>query len=78
MLSGKSALITGGARRIGRQIALTLAQAGADVVITYKSSEAEAGETVEMIEEVGRRALAIPCDVCVEDSVRHAVSSAVA
>lgn len=78
VLSGKSALITGGARRIGRQIALTLARAGADVVITYKTSEVEAGETVEMVEELGRRALVIPCDVCVEGSVRHAVSSAVA
>lgn len=77
-LSGKSALVTGGARRIGRQIALSLARAGADVVVTYQSSEADAGDTVRMAEDMGRRALAISCDVRSEDSVRHAVASAVA
>ena len=42
LLGGKSALVTGGARRIGRGIALALAQAGADVAITYLTSHAEA------------------------------------
>jgi NAD(P)-dependent dehydrogenase (short-subunit alcohol dehydrogenase family) len=77
-LSGKSALITGGARRIGRQIALTLARAGADVSITYQSSSVEAAETVQMVEELGCRAFAVPCDVRSEESVRHAVAAALA
>ena len=77
-LSGKAALVTGGARRIGRQIALALAQAGADVAITYLSSDAEAAATVSALEALGRRALAVPCDVRSEASVRDAIAAAVA
>jgi 3-oxoacyl-[acyl-carrier protein] reductase/pteridine reductase len=76
-LGGKSALVTGGARRLGRGIALALAQAGADVVLTYRSSQAEAVETVREIESLGRRALAVECDVRSEASVRSAVAAAV-
>jgi len=77
-LSGKSALVTGGSRRIGRQIALALARAGADVTITYRSSQSDAAETVQAIEALGRRAQALQCDVRSEASVRVAVSFAVA
>jgi 3-oxoacyl-[acyl-carrier protein] reductase/pteridine reductase len=73
-LSGKSALVTGGARRIGRGIALALARAGANVAITYRTSATEAAETVGAIESLGRRALAVECDVRSEESVRGAVS----
>jgi 3-oxoacyl-[acyl-carrier protein] reductase/pteridine reductase len=76
-LSGKSVLITGGARRIGRGIALALAEAGADVVITYRSSQAEAVETLSEIEALGRRALSVACDVRSEVSVRAAIATAV-
>ena len=76
-LRGKSALITGGARRVGRGIALALARAGADVAITFRSSQAEAAETAREIESLGRRALAIECDVRFEASVRAAVAAAV-
>jgi len=72
-LSGKSALVTGGARRIGREIALTLARAGADVAVTYRNSEADARQTIEAIEFLGCRALAVECDVRSESSVRAAV-----
>ena len=75
-LVGKSALVTGGARRVGRGIALTLAEAGADVVLTYRSSQAEAVETAREIESLGRRALAVECDVRSEASVRSAVAAA--
>jgi 3-oxoacyl-[acyl-carrier protein] reductase/pteridine reductase len=74
-LSGKSALVTGGARRIGRGIALALAKAGADVAITYRSSRAEAEETVREIENLGCRALAVECDVRSEVSVRAAIAT---
>ena len=74
-LSGKSALVTGGARRIGRQIALTLAGAGADITITYRESEAEADQTTNAIEALGRRAVAVMCDVRSETSVREAVAA---
>jgi 3-oxoacyl-[acyl-carrier protein] reductase/pteridine reductase len=76
-LGGKSALVTGGARRVGRGIALALARAGADIVLTYRSSHAEAFETAREIVSLGRRALAVECDVRSENSVRAAVATAV-
>jgi 3-oxoacyl-[acyl-carrier protein] reductase/pteridine reductase len=76
-LLGKSALVTGGARRVGRGIALALAQAGSDVAITFRSSRAEAAETAREIESLGRRALALECDVRSEVSVRAAVAATV-
>ncbi|MDR5730542.1 MAG: SDR family NAD(P)-dependent oxidoreductase [Terriglobia bacterium] len=77
-LHGKSALVTGGARRIGREIALVLAHAGADVTVTFRNSAAEAAQTVQAIRDLGRRAQTIPCDVRSEASVRTAVESAAA
>jgi NAD(P)-dependent dehydrogenase (short-subunit alcohol dehydrogenase family) len=76
-LIGKSALVTGGARRVGRGIALALAEAGADVALTYRASHAEAVEAAHEIESIGRRALAVECDVRSEASVRSAVAAAV-
>lgn len=76
-LIGKAALITGGARRIGREIALSLASAGADISITYRASESEAEETVGLIQQMGRNATALQCDVRSEESVRAAVAAAV-
>jgi len=77
-LAGKTALVTGGARRIGREIALTLARAGASVAITFRNSKAEAAEAVSQIEMLGGRALAVQCDVRSESSVRAAVGAAIA
>ncbi len=73
-LASQSALVTGGAKRIGRAIALTLARAGADVTITYNSSEKEAAETVAAIEAEGRRGYAVKCNVRSEDEVKQAVA----
>ena len=75
LLSGKSALVTGGSRRIGREIALALAEAGADVAITYRISTTEAAETAREIEFFGCRALAVECDVRSESQVRRAVEA---
>jgi NAD(P)-dependent dehydrogenase (short-subunit alcohol dehydrogenase family) len=77
-LVGKSVFVTGGARRLGRAIALTLAEAGADVAISYRSSEAEALETTAAIAALSRRSLAVPCDVRSETSVRAAVAQVIA
>lgn len=74
ILAHQSALVTGGAKRIGRAIALTLARAGADVTITYNSSEKEAAETVADIEKLGRRGFAVRCNVRSEAEVRQAVA----
>lgn len=77
-LAGKTAFVTGGARRIGRAIALTLAQAGADVAISYRTAQAEAAQTTAEIAARGRRAVAVECDVRSEASVRAAVATVVA
>jgi NAD(P)-dependent dehydrogenase (short-subunit alcohol dehydrogenase family) len=77
-LTGKSALITGGAKRIGRAIALALAEAGADVTITYRTSADDAVETVDAIEQLGRQAFAIECNVRSESSIRVAVAATLA
>jgi NAD(P)-dependent dehydrogenase (short-subunit alcohol dehydrogenase family) len=76
-LVGKAALVTGGARRIGREIALQLAAAGAEVTITYRNSRTEAEETIKAIKDLGRLAIAVECDVRSEESVRDAVVAAV-
>jgi len=60
---GARALVTGGARRVGRAAALALADAGCDVAIHYHHSDAEAHELAERIAHTGRRALAVPGDL---------------
>src|SRR6185437_14094605 len=76
-LEGKTALVTGAAKRIGRSLALALARAGADVAITYRSSEAEAQATVQAIKEYGVRAAAVHCDVSDVSCVERAVESVI-
>ena len=73
-LLGQCALVTGGARRIGRQIALTLARAGADVAITFLKSHEEATALADQILALGRAAIAVECDIRSEESVRRAVA----
>ncbi|MES2263607.1 MAG: SDR family oxidoreductase [Pseudomonadota bacterium] len=68
---GKVALVTGAARRIGRAIALGLAGAGWDVVVHYRHSLAEAQQVVAEIAALGRRAIALPCDLGDEAAVRQ-------
>ncbi len=67
-MSRKIAIITGGSRGIGRAIALRLAKSGIDSIVTYKSSQAEAGEAVKQIAALGARAVAVPLDVAARDS----------
>jgi NAD(P)-dependent dehydrogenase (short-subunit alcohol dehydrogenase family) len=73
LLQGRSVLITGGARRLGRATALAMAEAGADVAITFRHSAGEARRTVARLAGLGVRALAIACDVTDQKSVRAAI-----
>jgi 3-oxoacyl-[acyl-carrier protein] reductase len=61
--SGKVALVTGGGRGIGKATALALARGGADVVVNYLQNAEAAGQTVEAIRGLGRRALAVAANV---------------
>ena len=72
----KIALVTGGARRIGRAIALGLAQAGWDIVVNYGQSQAAAAETVAAITALGRRAVALQCDLDDDDATAALVARA--
>jgi 3-oxoacyl-[acyl-carrier protein] reductase/pteridine reductase len=75
-LRGKACLITGGARRLGRASALALAQAGADVAITFRNSAREAHHTVVDLSSFGIRAFALRCDVTDEASVKSMMKDA--
>ncbi len=66
-LAGRCALVTGGARRIGRALAEALADAGAVVVIHYRTSEAEAREVVAAIERTGGEAYTLQADLASSD-----------
>jgi 3-oxoacyl-[acyl-carrier protein] reductase/pteridine reductase len=72
-LSGKTLLVTGAARRLGRAIALAAAESGAHVAITYRTSEREAEALVEALAMQDVEALAVRCDVTDEKNVREMV-----
>lgn len=76
--SKKTALVTGAARRIGRTIALALAQNGWDVVVHYSRSAAEAQATVADIVALGQRAIALQCDLNDEAAVKTLLDQAAA
>jgi 3-oxoacyl-[acyl-carrier protein] reductase len=75
-LTGKSALVTGGSRGIGRAIALRLATQGADVAFSYRGNEAAASEVVAAIEGLGRRAVAVQADAADPESAETVVKAA--
>src|SRR5260370_24524041 len=72
-LTGKAVLITGGARRLGKAIALAMAEAGAQVALTYLNSAEQARQALEEIEDKKTQGLIVPCDVRDEQSVSRAV-----
>jgi 3-oxoacyl-[acyl-carrier protein] reductase len=76
-LSGQIALVTGGSRGIGAATALLLAQAGADLCITYARDRRSAQSVVKSIESLGRNAIAVQCRVEHPDDCRRTVASAV-
>jgi NAD(P)-dependent dehydrogenase (short-subunit alcohol dehydrogenase family) len=75
-IEGKTALVTGGAHRVGKAIALALAQAGANVAINYYSSDVAAQETVREAQALGVSALAVQADVGRLEQVRALVAAA--
>ncbi len=74
-LSGKLVLVTGAGKRIGRAIALALAERGADIAITYRESQTEAERTVHEIASFGVDALAVRADLTDPEDIRQAVAS---
>jgi pteridine reductase len=74
-LAGEVALVTGAAKRIGREIALRLAAEGADVAVNYATSKREAEELVREIRAEGRRAIAIKADVSRRAEVRKMIAA---
>ena len=75
-LAGRKALVTGGARRLGRTLVHALVRAGAEVVFSYRHSAAEACAVVAEIEACGGRVHAIPCELGSEESVGALVAQA--
>lgn len=69
-LSGQVALVTGGSRGIGRACAIRLAEAGADVVVNYVTSQSAATEVATAVQQLGRRAATVKADVSEPDDVR--------
>ena len=76
-LIGKTALVTGASRGIGRGIALCLAKQGADVAVNYHSSEEEAQAVVGEIKKLGQKAIAVRADVSKSDQVGAMVQKVV-
>ncbi|GIX11399.1 SDR family oxidoreductase [Elioraea sp.] len=72
----RTALVTGGARRIGRAIALALAEAGFDVAVHFHTSAAEASATTAAIAALGRRGIALAADLAREEEVVGLVPAA--
>ena len=76
-LQGKVALVTGGAVRVGKAIALALAEAGADIVLSYNSSADAAAVTAAEIEVTGRKALAFRADQSQAEQVTALVEATI-
>jgi 3-oxoacyl-[acyl-carrier protein] reductase len=75
-LDGQVALVTGAGKRIGRSIALRLAAEGADLVVNYRSSRADAEAVAAEIRAKGRKAVALPADVSKRSEVREMFTAA--
>ncbi len=74
-LTGKTALVTGGSRGLGKGFASALAKAGADVVVTSRNAD-DLAETVSAVESLGRKAWAVQLDVRQQESIELAVAKA--
>jgi 3-oxoacyl-[acyl-carrier protein] reductase/pteridine reductase len=77
VLKGKTVLVTGAAKRIGRAIALALAERGANVAITYLGSQVEAEATVRVLAGHDVDALAVRCDLRDPESIQQTMASVI-
>ncbi|MFE0090025.1 SDR family oxidoreductase [Streptomyces sp. NPDC058991] len=78
LLRERAAVVTGGDSGIGRAVSLAYAREGADVLFTYlPEEEADARETARLVEEAGRKAVAVSCDIREEDQCRSVIERAV-
>jgi 3-oxoacyl-[acyl-carrier protein] reductase len=78
LLEGKNALVTGGSQGIGAAVSLELAREGANICLTYRKHEAEANEYAAEIMAMGRKALAVQCDIASFVQAEKVVESALA
>jgi len=78
LLENRNAIVTGGSQGIGTAISLELAREGANVCLTYRKHENEAMAIVGQIKEMGRKALAVKCDISVFAEAEAAVRQALA
>src|ERR1700704_3091225 len=77
-LRGKTAIVTGGARDIGRQVSLKLAAAGANVCINYFGSSLLAAETLDLIKQNNGQAIAVQGDMTKAADVQQVVAACIA
>jgi len=77
LLAGKTVLVTGGAKRIGREMALAFARAGANVAITFSASQTEAEETVRDLAALDVEAMAVRCELRDPEDVKQTVGAVV-
>src|SRR3712207_2343033 len=76
-LEGRVALITGGDSGIGKAVAIAFAREGADVLVSYLNEDEDANDTVRLVEEAGRRAIAVRGDIGDEEHCKDLVDRAV-
>jgi len=77
-LQGKVALVTGGAKRVGKSIVQSLAARGCKMVVHYHTSQAAAQETVGELTAAGHEAIALQADITKEEEVDHMIADAIA
>jgi 3-oxoacyl-[acyl-carrier protein] reductase len=77
LLEGKNALVTGGSQGIGAAASLELAREGANICLTYRKHEAEAKQYADEIRQLGRKALAVQCDIASFSDAERVVKAAI-
>jgi 3-oxoacyl-[acyl-carrier protein] reductase len=75
VFGGRTALVTGGGKGIGRAISLELAQRGADVAVNYRSDTSAAEETAELVRKTGRRTILVQADISDPDAAVRVVDT---